>query len=306
MKKIFTLFVISLSIFICVPELYAGPLKATELAVQIRQKPISKHWKIYEKILADTSLLESEPLKRALIQTGIENWYGKLIRGTQLGYVEQEVLPNKAVNRSFGDFWQVVSKLEADRRTIECWVKILSAPPITLKTPRIKMKKKLKASGPRFLSFLMMNVKYKNTNKNEKNRNEEFRILTNCAQIPDVTYETIRLHWNDLSPELKSKITDFSWDVLQEKKVLGGWKQFATTFLYNIKNVPKQEIKKELFIPDREDGPSGDYVEQLHMRDIEVWENEYPRWPVDGSKTDDDPHKNERGKGHDKRKGKGH
>jgi hypothetical protein len=75
--------ILLLMIFVSISTPVFGAPTASELANRLRTTPVQEHLSIYRDILADTSVLQSNELREAIIDVARGAWYKRYMKGNE-------------------------------------------------------------------------------------------------------------------------------------------------------------------------------------------------------------------------------
>ncbi|MFB6305499.1 MAG: hypothetical protein ABEH43_00645 [Flavobacteriales bacterium] len=264
--------------------------RGVHFAVKIRQKPITEHRSIYMKIAKDTSVLQSKPLQKAMVQSCIKDWYGKYIRHNELESVNDGIPLERGTTDAFSYFWTFVSRFDANPKTIECWMKIMEGPAWASKAED-RMIRKMKLNGRTSIRIFLKEAKIRSNKRKspqQKKRPQNFRKISSFGTLPQAFFEVAKLNWKYFDLDTKQRVKQFAWQVIKSKESMGGWKQFSTTLLNDI-GIKKEKINQKLKVQPNKIQNGGVIPERIvkkyTMKNITKWQKEYPEWPVDKSEV---------------------
>lgn len=301
-----SILVISISVIFSQPT-FAQP-DAIQIMRELKNTKPQKHAPIYRKILEDKSVLSHPALLRHLVKLADEVWYERWLRGNI--FKRENASPLKVkdegsyppARNSFINFSEVSLHLEKEN-FVRVWLKII--PGRFLEVPE-EVFYRLKKNTPIFAKVFLENSMF----EEDSNENEEYRYMVSTGgsgyKLCRALYEGLRKLKEDenQSVELSQRMDKFTNEAILSNEDISIIKILAISYLLD-HNQDESKLRKNLVQVPHNNLSSSTIRESIFV-EANKWRSEYPKWPVDESRIDDDRHRNEKGKGHDKQKGEGH
>lgn len=278
-----------------------------QLLTELNKKPFYEHGPgdIYFRILQDTSVLEHAGLVNRLLEIGRDGWLKQYLLPLRFDDPQEnpEWFNRRGLSRAVLEFQRILSLIPNEtqgHRALELKMYFLGN--------SVGWNNQINRQIKKDVHTLRILVKEGDYVEYGARKKEE--LISGGGDVDQAIYESYRFNKNHLKKPMQEKIIGWAWEVVRKSKLLTLLKKTAIAILLD-EGVSENEIitkyKHDIEYLRPKDSPwTFTQIRDNDLRDAKEFRSEYPKWPVDESTIDDDSHRNDKGKGHDKQKGEDH